>query len=47
VAWHYQPDGWSSERKLLPLDVLARQAADLIERDEVEAALRESKAQFR
>jgi PAS domain S-box-containing protein len=36
-----------TERELQHLDVLARQAADLIERNEVETALRESKEQFR
>jgi PAS domain S-box-containing protein len=36
-----------TERELQPLDVLARQAADLIERNEVEKALRESREQFR
>jgi PAS domain S-box-containing protein len=36
-----------TDRELQPLDVLARQAADLIERNEVEAALRESREQFR
>jgi PAS domain-containing protein len=36
-----------TERELQPLDVLARQAADLIERNEVENALRESREQFR
>jgi PAS domain S-box-containing protein len=34
------------ERELQPLDVLARQAADLIERHEVEKALRESREQL-
>jgi PAS domain S-box-containing protein len=36
-----------TDRELQPLDVLARQAADLIERNEAEAALRESREQFR
>jgi PAS domain S-box-containing protein len=36
-----------TERELQPLDVLARQAADLIERNEAERALRESREQFR
>ncbi len=36
-----------TDRELQPLDVLARQAADLIERNEVEKALRESREQFR
>jgi PAS domain S-box-containing protein len=36
-----------TERELQPLDVLARQAADLIERNKGEAALRESREQFR
>jgi PAS domain S-box-containing protein len=34
-------------RELQPLDVLARQAADLIERNEVEKELRESRERFR
>jgi PAS domain S-box-containing protein len=43
---------WRTPRRLTdcelwPLDVLARQAADLIERNEAEAALRESREQFR
>jgi PAS domain S-box-containing protein len=36
-----------TEFELQPLDVLARQAADLIERNEAESALRESREQFR
>jgi PAS domain S-box-containing protein len=36
-----------TDRALQPLDVLARQAADLIERNEAEQALRESREQFR
>jgi PAS domain S-box-containing protein len=36
-----------TDRELQPLDVLARQAADLIERNKAEAALRESREQFR
>jgi PAS domain S-box-containing protein len=36
-----------TEFELQPLDVLARQGADLIERNEVESALRESREQFR
>jgi PAS domain S-box-containing protein len=36
-----------TDRELRPLDVLSRQAADLIERNEAEAALRESREQFR
>ncbi len=36
-----------TDRALQPLDVLARQAADLIERTEAEQALRESREQFR
>jgi PAS domain S-box-containing protein len=36
-----------TDRELQPLDVLARQAADLIERNKAETALRESREQFR
>jgi PAS domain S-box-containing protein len=36
-----------TDRELQPLDVLARQAADLIDRNKAEAALRESREQFR
>jgi len=39
----HQPTGWA----LQSLDVLARQAADLIERSQVEAALRESEQHLR
>ena len=43
--WHkpYQP----TENELQRFDVLARQAADLIERTEAEAALRDSEARYR
>src|SRR5262249_51278958 len=47
ISTHWRRPHRPTERELQPLDVLARQAADLIERNEVEAALRESKEQFR
>jgi PAS domain S-box-containing protein len=47
ISTHWRKPHRPSERELQPLDVLARQAADLIERNEVEAALRESREQFR
>src|SRR5215475_554479 len=47
ISTHWRKPHRPTERELLPLDVLARQAADLIERNEVEAALRESREQFR
>src|SRR5215475_2722824 len=47
ISTHWRRPHHPTERQLQPLDVLARQAADLIERNEVEAALRESREQFR
>jgi PAS domain S-box-containing protein len=47
ISTHWRKRHRPTERELQPLDVLARQAADLIERNEVEKALRESKEQFR
>ena len=47
ISTHWRRTHRPAERELQPLDVLARQAADLIERNEVEAALRESREQFR
>src|SRR5215831_3257539 len=47
ISTHWRRPHRPSERELQPLDVLARQAADLIERNEVEKALRESREQFR
>jgi PAS domain S-box-containing protein len=47
ISTHWRKPHRPTERELQPLDVLARQAADLIERNEVETALRESKEQFR
>jgi len=47
ISTHWRTPHRPSERQLQPLDVLARQAADLIERNEVEKALRESREQFR
>jgi PAS domain S-box-containing protein len=47
ISTHWRKPHRPTERELRPLDVLARQAADLIERNEVEKALRESREQFR
>jgi PAS domain S-box-containing protein len=47
ISTHWGKPHRLTERQLLPLDVLARQAADLIERNEVEAALRESREHLR
>jgi PAS domain S-box-containing protein len=47
ISTHWRRPHRPTERELQPLDVLARQAADLIERNEVEEALRESKEEFR
>jgi PAS domain S-box-containing protein len=47
ISTHWRRPHSPTERELQPLDVLARQAADLIERNEVEASLRESREQFR
>jgi len=47
ISTHWRRPHRPTERELQPLDVLARQAADLIERNEVEKALRESKEQYR
>jgi PAS domain S-box-containing protein len=47
ISTHWRRSHRPSEHELQPLDVLARQAADLIERNEVEKALRESREQFR
>jgi PAS domain S-box-containing protein len=47
ISTHWRRPHRPSERELQPLDVLARQAADLIERNETEKALRESREQFR
>jgi PAS domain S-box-containing protein len=47
ISTHWRKPHRPTERELQPLDVLARQAADLIERNEVEKALRESREQFR
>jgi PAS domain S-box-containing protein len=47
ISTHWRKPHRPTERELQHLDVLARQAADLIERNEVETALRESKEQFR
>jgi PAS domain S-box-containing protein len=47
ISTHWRRPHRPAEHELQPLDVLARQAADLIERNEVEKALRESREQFR
>jgi PAS domain S-box-containing protein len=47
ISTHWRKPHRPTQRELQPLDVLARQAADLIERNEVEKALRESREQFR
>jgi hypothetical protein len=44
ISTHWRRPHRPSEHELQPLDVLARQAADLIERNEVEKALRESRS---
>jgi PAS domain S-box-containing protein len=47
ISTHWREPHQPSERALRLLDVLVRQAADLIERSKAEAALRESEEQFR
>ncbi len=47
ISTHWRRPHRLTERELQPLDVLARQAADLIERNEAEKALRESREKFR
>jgi PAS domain S-box-containing protein len=47
ISTHWREPHQPTERALRSLDVLARQAADLIERTQVEAALRGSEQQFR
>jgi PAS domain S-box-containing protein len=47
VSTHWREPHQPAERELRSLDALARQAADLIERSEVEAALRESEQRSR
>jgi hypothetical protein len=46
ISTHWREPHQPAERELLRLDVLARQAADLIERGKAEAALRESNDQL-
>jgi PAS domain S-box-containing protein len=46
ISTHWRGPHQPTERSLQRLDVLARQAADLIERNKIEAALRESNAQL-
>lgn len=47
ISTHWREPHQPTERALRPLDVLARQAADLIERGQAEAALRESEERSR
>ena len=47
ISTHWREPHQPTERELRSLDVLARQAADLIERSGVEAALRESEDRVR
>jgi PAS domain S-box-containing protein len=47
ISTHWREPHQPSERALRSLDVLARQAADLIERTQVEATLRKSEERFR
>jgi diguanylate cyclase (GGDEF)-like protein/PAS domain S-box-containing protein len=47
ISTHWREPHQPTERALQSLDVLARQAADLIERSQVEAALRESEQRSR
>ncbi|MGH7873153.1 MAG: ATP-binding protein [Candidatus Binatia bacterium] len=47
ISTHWRQPHQPSERDLRLLDVLARQAADLIERSETEKALRQSEERFR
>src|SRR5262245_7958232 len=47
ISTHWREPHQPTERALRSLDVLARQAADLIERSQVEAALRQSEQQSR
>ncbi len=44
---HYRKPQWPSDRELKFLDLLARQAADIIERSQFTAALRESEEKYR
>src|SRR5262245_13704528 len=47
ISTHWRKPHHPTERELRSLDVLARQAADLIERTEVETALRETEQRLR
>jgi PAS domain S-box-containing protein len=47
ISTHWREPHQPTERAFRSLDVLARQAADLIERTQVETALRESEQRFR
>ncbi|BDA70795.1 hypothetical protein CAL7716_049610 [Calothrix sp. PCC 7716] len=47
ISTHWRQHRQPSERELRFLDLLARQAADLIEQRQAEAALRESEAKYR
>jgi GAF domain-containing protein len=46
ISTHWREPHRPAERALRALDVLARQAADFIERNEAEAALRENEERF-
>src|SRR5215813_3960551 len=47
ISTHWREPHQPTERALRSLDVLSRQAADLIERTQIETALRESEERFR
>src|SRR4029453_7736371 len=47
ISTHWREPHQPTERAFRAVDVLARQAADLIERTQVETALRESEQRFR
>jgi PAS domain S-box-containing protein len=46
ISTYWRRPHWPTEREFKPLETLARQAADLIERKEADRALRERRAQF-
>jgi PAS domain S-box-containing protein len=46
ISTYWRRPHWPTEREFEPLDMLARQAADLFERNEADQALRESRTQF-
>lgn len=47
ISTYWRRPYWPTEREFKPLDMLARDAADLIERSEADRALRASRLQFR